>query len=141
MKKMKFYAAALVCSCALLFCAQGKVIIKEPEEKTSSVYNGIAVITQIRPAVSGSGADDSDYVEIYYDFVPVKNGMPVYSEIESSGRMIKLVYDNREIFHKNWVKKWDITSGKEYRVSRKITRKNNKINIVTYEVYLEPGKK
>jgi hypothetical protein len=55
--------------------------------------------------------------------------------------MIKLVYDNREIFHKNWVKKWDITSGKEYRASRKITRKNNKINIVTYEVYLEPGKK
>jgi len=141
MKKNLFYITSfLIWTSIMVSCAQDKQVIRELNE-VSTVYNGKAVITQIRDVAGTSGADDKNYVEIYYDFVPVKKGVPAYSEIESTGRMLKLFYDNREIFHKNWVKKWGIKSGNEYPALRRVTRKDNKINYVTYEVYLEPEKK
>lgn len=110
-------------------------------EETTALSNGIAVITEIRDIKNPSGTDEGNYFEIYFDFVPLKNGKPAYSEIESTGRMIKLVYDNREIFHKNWIKKWNIKTGNEYPALHRITRKENKLNYVTYEIFIEPDKK
>ena len=141
MKNKQFCIAILfLCIIIQFSCAREKETIRQQTE-ISTVYNGKAVITDIRPAKTGSGSDDGNYVEIYYDFVPVKNGVPVYSEIESSGRMLKLFYDNRDIFHINWVKKWDIKSGNLYPAVRRLTKKENKINFVTYEVFIEPEKK
>lgn len=141
MKKNLFcIIPALVLLYIHLSCTAEKQSAKQQVEPPL-VYNGIAVITEIRDAKSGAGGDDKNYTEIYFDFVPLKNGVPAYSEIESTGRMIKLFYDNREIFHRNWVKKWDIKSGNEYPALRRITRKENKLNYVTYEVFIEPDKK
>ena len=139
-KNLLYIISGLTSILVLSYCAQEKQLIRQPGE-ISTTYNGKAVITQIRDVKSGAGGDDKNYVEIYFDFVPLKNGVPAYSEIESSGRMIKLFYDNRDLFHKNWVKKWDIKSGNEYPAFRRVTKKENKINFVNYEVLLEPGKK
>lgn len=131
---------ALVSAGILLSCAQEKLAVK-PQEGSSMVFNGIAVITEIRDVRNPGVIDENSYVEIYFDFVPLKNGKPAYSEIESTGRMIKLVYDNRDTFHKNWLKKWDIKTGNEYPALYRKTKKENKLNYVTYEIFIEPAKK
>lgn len=118
-----------------------------PRHEPYRAYNGKAVISEIakiskiadEEIIPGGG--NNGFVVIYFNFIPaVPYSGTKYSCAECSDTRIKLFYDNRESFHINWVKKWDISPGNEYPAIRHESLKKDNTLRVSYEVFLEPGK-
>jgi hypothetical protein len=110
-------------------------------EDQKLVHSGKAVITKITDSKSGSGGDTIGYVDIFFNFTPSEpDAADNYLCGECPDSNIKLFYDNRESFHTNWVKKWDIKPGSTYPAIRhELLRKDNRPS-VSHEVFLEPAK-
>ncbi len=110
-------------------------------EKRQANHSGKAVITEILPSKNDQAGDNSDYMNIYFKFIPSAPGAKEkYLCASCPDSNVKIFYDNRESFHKNWILKWEIKPGKEYSAIRhEYSRENGKTS-VTYEVFLEPGR-
>jgi hypothetical protein len=140
MKKIIFSLTILMIQILLYSCSTAEKRAVKPSEDLTPAANGKAVITEIRELSGNSDINSKGYVEIYFDFIPSKSDDPQkYSGSGCAGYMIKLVYDNRETFHINWVKKWDIKSGNEYPAMCRSVKKN-KFSVISYDVFIEPKK-
>jgi len=115
-----------------------------PDRKTgerSTAHKGKAVITEITASKDDSAAADSGYMDIYFKFIPSDpSAAEKYLCPECPDGRVKLFYDNRNSFHKNWIDRWEIKPGSEYPALRhELLRKDN-APAVSYEVLLEPKK-
>jgi hypothetical protein len=128
---------------ALMFisCKTPEKTVTPPRDNQKRIHSGKAVITKISDSRTGSGGDTIGYVDIYFNFIPSESGAAEnYLCGECPDINIKLFYDNRESFHANWVKKWDIKPGSTYPAIRhELLRKDNRPS-VSHEVFLEPAK-
>jgi len=105
------------------------------EEGLTASYHGKIVITEIADAANGK----EGYLEIYFKFIPSdRSAMQKYLCVTCPDTRQKLFYDNRDIFHSNWVTKWDIRKGSEYQAIRHELRRKDNSNSVSFEVFLEP---
>ena len=97
-----------------------------PSEKRQSNHLGKVLITEITDSKDDPAGDNSGYVNIYFNFIPADPGAAgKYLCPACSDSRRKLFYDNRDSFHKTWVNKWEIKTGKEYKAVRhELYRKN-----------------
>ncbi len=117
--------------------AEVKKTVTPPPEENVKVYYGKAVITGITDSGDTSAADKRGYMEIYFDYFPDDPGaLKKYLCTGCPDTGKKLFYDNRENFHANWIKKWDIKQGNAYSAIRREELKNGRPD-VSYEVFLE----
>lgn len=104
-------------------------------------HYGKAVIKEIVNAKDNSTDSSRGYVEIYFDFIPADpKEKEKYLCTACPDSKIKLFYDNRDSFHINWVKKWDIKPGREYPAIRHEMIRTDKTVPVSHEVFLDPAK-
>lgn len=111
-----------------------------PADKPLQIHYGKALITEI--AVSGDNSlnDKKGYMQIYFSYTPDDPGtVKKYLCTECPDTHIKLVYDNRDSFHINWIKKWEIKEGNGYSAIRREELKDGKAD-VSYEVFLDQKK-
>ena len=103
---------------------------------TNNSFNGKIIITEIIESKENSTGGNG-YSEIYFDFYPADiHASQAYLCSECNDKRVKLFYDNRDSFHSNWIKRWDIKTGNEYPAIRhELLNENNK---VSYEIFLEP---
>lgn len=119
---------------------------KTPDKKAvqnefNRTHYGKAVIKEIAEAAESSEGDNIGYVVIYFDFIPADSKeKEKYLCSTCSDKRIKLFYDNRDSFHINWVKKWDIKPGNGYPAIRHEMKRTDKTTAVSHEVFLEPAK-
>jgi hypothetical protein len=140
---MKTTLSTILILLAVLFisCKTQDKTAAHLHDNQKRIHNGKAVITKISDSKTGSGGDTIGYVDIYFNFTPSDSAAPEnYLCGECPDINIKLFYDNRESFHANWVKKWDIKPGSTYPAIRhELLRKDNRPS-VSHEVFLEPAK-
>ena len=110
-----------------------------PEPKSnagSNKFNGKIIITEITESKESS-TGEGGYFDIYFDFYPADIHAPqAYLCKECNDKRVKLFYDNRDSFHSNWIKQWNVKTGNEYQAIRhELLNENNK---VSYEIFLEP---
>ncbi len=122
-------------------CGTPEKKITVPAEELSKRYNGKAVITEITDSKSDTETTNNGYVEIYFKFVAADpESAKSYLCTKCSDNKIKLFYDNRDSFHKNWVNKWDIKPGSEYSAIRHELKRKDNSTAISFEVFLEPKK-
>jgi len=148
MKKITIHVILLSLTIYLTSCAapEKKTVIKPvvPPVTVDTVntikkHNGKAVITGITYSANNSDDRNIGYVDIYFNFIPADPGASgSYLCRECPDTKIKLFYDNRDSFHGNWVKKWEIKPGNEYPAIRHEMMRKDKTVPVSYEVFLEP---
>jgi len=141
MKKTTLSTTLILITLMFITCKTPEKIVPPPREDQKRIHSGKAVITKIADSKTGSADDTVGYVDIYFNFVPSDAGaMDKYLCRECPDNNIKLFYDNRESFHANWVKKWEIKPGSSYPAIRhELLRKDNRPS-VSHEVFLEPAK-
>lgn len=120
-------------------CGTPEKKIITPGAELSKRYNGRAVITEITDSKNENESDNKGYVDIYFRFVPSDpDSAKSYLCSKCSDSKVKLFYDNRESFHKNWVSRWDIKPGSGYPAIRHELRRKDNSTGISYEVFLEP---
>jgi len=139
---MKFnYIIILSITTLLVSCGTPAKKINSTPESQLKNHNGKAVITEIIDAKNSSGSDSRGYLEVYFNFIPADtHAAETYLCSVCSDKKIKLIYDNRESFHKNWLNKWEIQPGSEYPAIRHELMRNDNTSAVSYEVFLVPKK-
>jgi hypothetical protein len=112
-----------------------------PVEKNTKTFAGKAIIVEVVDAKNGAGNDYRNYMEIYFNFIPADpDDRNNYLCRKCPDNRIRLFYDNRENFHRNWINKWDIKKGDEYKAIRHELIRNDGTFSVSHEVLLEPKK-
>lgn len=141
MKKTIFSTTLILITVLFISCKAPERRDPPPRGDQKRIHSGKAVITKISESKKGSGDDTVGYVDVYFNFVPSDpSAVAEYLCGECPDNNIKLFYDNRESFHANWVKKWDIKPGSSYPAIRhELLRKDNRPS-VSYDVFLEPAK-
>jgi len=131
----------LIIAITVLSCNTPYKKITPASGTVSEYHNGKAVITEITDSADDYGTINRGYVAIYFNFVPSDaDSAKKYLCMECSDNRIKLFYDNRESFHLNWVKRWEIQPGSSYPAIRHEIRRKDNSSAVSYEVFLEPNK-
>lgn len=111
------------------------------QDEFNRSHYGKAVIKEIAEARESTGGSSIGYVVIYFDFIPAdpeEKGKYLCSTCPD--KKIKLFYDNRDTFHLNWVKKWNIRPGSEYPAIRHEMIRTDKTSAVSHEVFIDPAK-
>ena len=142
---MKIKLSAVILVFIIIFAASCKTPdtkLTPQREESRKTHYGKAVITEIIDAKDNTRDDNRGYVEIYFNFIPSDpKAADNYLCRECPDRRVKLFYDNRDSFHLNWVKKWEIKPGNEYPAIRHEMTRDDKSTPVSHEVILEPAKK
>lgn len=141
--RIKFKILILLLSMVYLSCnAPDKKTETIPQHELYRAHKGKAVISEIADITDNginSVRGDNGFVIVYFNFIPaVPYSGTKYQCTECSDARIRLFYDNRESFHSNWVKKWNISPGKEYPAIRHESLKKDNTLRVSYEVFIEP---
>jgi len=107
-------------------------------ERKKTSWSGKARIVSIgKKGESSSG--NIDYLEVRFYFIPDDPSAPEqYLAAEEPDRNRLLFYDNRYELHKNWISKWGLKTGNEYRAVRHENILNSKGHRAAFEVLLEP---
>ena len=109
--------------------------------KIYRTFSGRIKIVEIAPVKESAGIADPSYLSVYFDFLaddPSAIERYAYPELPDRRRLLE--YDNRNSFHKNWIDKWNIKTGNEYRAVRIESGGISTGAHVFYEVELAPGK-
>ena len=118
-------------------CGTETVIPDKPALTTAS-WNGKAKIVSIGKE-GESSSREKDYLEVRFDFIPDDPTAPErYLAGREGDRNRLLVYDNRQDLHKNWIQKWGLKTGNEYRAVRYENIKNRPGYMTEFVVNLEP---
>ncbi len=138
MNNLKFILLIIIFSVS---CGTTEKKTAAPIGENSKRHSGKAVITEIADSKNSSGGDNTGYAEIFFKFIPSDPAaVKSYLCTECSDNKIKLFYDNRESFHRNWITKWDIKPGSEYPAIRHELKRKDNTTGISYEVFLEPKK-
>jgi len=135
------YSALLLVMIFIISCGAPERRNNPPDKNRSKTHNGKAVITEITDSKNNAGGDNKGYVDIYFNFIPSDSSASKnYLCGTCPDNNIRLFYDNRESFHRNWVNKWDIKPGNEYPAVRREVFRDDNGSPVSHEVFLEPKK-
>jgi len=138
---IKFHSAICIALLFFISCGTSDKKAAYQDNRFPKSYNGKAVITGIVDSKNSSGGDNRGYVDIYFNFIPSDRSAPKsYLCAKYPDNNIKLFYDNRDTFHKNWVNKWEIKPGNEYPAIRHESLNKDNTPPVSHEVFLEPKK-
>lgn len=133
------WMVVLIAVILTLSCGSEKVIKQEEKPAvTTASWAGRAKIVSIGRQ-GDSYSREKDYVEVRFDFIPDDPAAPgKYLSCDDGDKNILLFYDNRYDLHKNWIFKWGLKVGNEYRAIRHENIKNSPGHRTEFVVTLEP---
>lgn len=137
-----FLLSAIILYAVLVTSCKTTEPAASPEpEKIYRTFEGRVKIVEIVPLNESDGVAGSSYLSVYFDFLADDaSAIDRYAYPELTDRRRLLEYDNRNSFHKNWIAKWNIKTGNEYRAVRIESGGISTGAHVFYEVELAPGR-
>lgn len=135
---LRKFTLVLLSSILFISCGTGTVIKDDKPAVTATSWQGKAKIVSIGKE-GESSSREKNYLEVRFDFIPDDPAAPQKYIVPDEGdRNRVLYYDNRTDLHKNWILKWGLKVGNEYRATRYENIKNSHGRRTEVVVILEP---
>ncbi len=135
---MRYQLLSLMLIFTVLSCGKTTDTWINKDVPVAKTFRGKARIVLITPAKDDTGRESQEFMDIYFDFISAEKSGYMYPD--SKDTRIILNYDDRNVFHKNWIEKWGIKEGNEYPAVRREVKGKTTGAHVYYEVELSPGK-